>query len=80
MIQMLVNAPQNQVLPAGKCATLLFKGSYAELEKPYGWLFGRWLPESGYEAADFPVFEEYLNDPRTTPPSELLTRIHSLLK
>ncbi|MEW8499130.1 MAG: GyrI-like domain-containing protein, partial [Candidatus Thiodiazotropha taylori] len=56
--------------------SLLFKGSYAELEKPYDWLFGQWLPQSGYEAADFPPFEEYLNDPKDTPPSELLTRIN----
>lgn len=66
-------------IPAGKCATVLFKGSYAELEKPYDWLFGQWLPQSGYEAANFPAFEEYLNDPKTTPPSELLTRIYCLI-
>jgi len=55
------------------------KGSYAELEKPYDWLFGSWLPQSGEEAVDFPPFEEYLNDPKTTQPSELLTRIYCLL-
>ena len=66
-------------IPAGKYATLLFKGSYAELEKPYSWLFGQWLPQSGYEADDFPPFEEYLNDPKVTPPHELLTRIHCKL-
>lgn len=72
--------PENLQIPAGRCATLLFKGPYAELEKPYNWFFGQWLPQSGLEAADFPPFEEYLNDPRTTAPSELLTRIHCLLK
>jgi len=73
------DAPEKLTIPAGRYATLLFKGSYAELEKPYNWLFGEWLPKSGYEAADFPPMEEYLNDPKTTPPSELLTRIHCLL-
>lgn len=73
------DAPEAMQIPAGKYATLLFKGSYAELEKPYSWLFGQWLPQSGYEAADFPPFEEYLNDPKETPPSELLTRIHCKL-
>lgn len=67
-------------IQGGKCATLLFKGAYAELEKPYDWFFGQWLPRSGYEAADFPCFEEYLNDAKTTPPSDLLTNIHCLLK
>ncbi|MFW5426156.1 MAG: GyrI-like domain-containing protein [Methylophagaceae bacterium] len=66
-------------IPAGKYATVLFKGSYAELEQPYNWFFGKWLPNSGYEAADFPPFEEYLNDPKDTAPNELLTRIHCLL-
>ena len=66
-------------IPGGTCASLLFKGSYAELEKPYDWFFGHWLPQSGYEAMDFPPFEEYLNDPKDTPPNELLTRIHCLV-
>lgn len=74
-----VDGFDNLEIPKGKCATILFKGSYAELEKPYDYLFGQWLPESGYEAADFPAFEEYLNDPKTTPPNELLTRISCLL-
>jgi AraC family transcriptional regulator len=68
--------PETQTIPGGTCVSLLFKGSYAELEKPYDWLFGQWLPQSGYEAADFPPFEEYLNDPKETPPNELLTRIN----
>jgi len=72
--------PEASQTPEGKYATLLFKGSYAELEKPYNWLFGQWLPESGHEAGDFPPFEEYLNDPKATAPNELLTRIHCLLR
>jgi AraC family transcriptional regulator len=71
--------PEPLQIPAGKYATLLFKGAYPELEAPYNYFFGKWLPESGYEAADFPPFEEYLNSPKDTPPSELLTRIHCLL-
>ncbi|MCK5895731.1 MAG: AraC family transcriptional regulator [Cocleimonas sp.] len=71
--------PEPLQIPAGNYATLLFKGAYPELEAPYNYLFGKWLPESGYEAADFPPFEEYLNNPKDTPPNELLTRIHCLL-
>ena len=74
------DAPEKMVIPTGRYATLLFKGSYAELNKPYDWFFGEWLPSSGHEAADFPPMEEYLNDPKDTPPSELLTRIHCLLE
>jgi AraC family transcriptional regulator len=31
--------------------------------------------QSEHEAADAPVFEEYLNNPKDTAPSELLTEI-----
>lgn len=43
----------------------------------YEWLYGQWLPASGCrEAADGPVFEEYLNTPRDTPPNELVTLMY----
>ncbi len=71
---------RNITIPAMACARLVFKGSYAELNKAYDYLFGSWLPNSGREAGDFPAFEEYLNDPKTTPPAELLTAIHCPLK
>jgi len=66
-------------IPAGRCISLLFKGPYAELEQPYQWLYSQWLPEHNYDIADFPAFEEYLNEPRSTPPNELLTMIRCLL-
>ncbi len=67
-------------VPSGTCASILFQGPYAELEKPYQYLFGHWLPNSGHELLDFPCFEEYINDPKTTPPNQLLTRIFCLLE
>lgn len=67
-------------LAAGRYAALTFKGPYADLEAVYGWLYGAWLPSSGHEPADSPSHEEYLNDPKTTPPSELLTVIRVPLK
>jgi len=73
------DAPDEVLIPKGRYATLLFKGSYAELDGPRNWLFGKWLPNSGYEAANFPIVEEYLNSPKEMPPSELLTRIYCLL-
>lgn len=42
----------------------------------YQWLYGEWLVRSGLEPADAPVFEEYLNNPRDTAPSDLLTDIY----
>ena len=41
----------------------------------YEWLYGTWLVQSGREAADAPVFEEYLNSPKTTAPAKLVTEI-----
>lgn len=66
-------------IPAGRFASLRHQGPYTELEKAYDWMFGQWLPQSGLEVADFPPVEEYLNDPKTTPPSELLTMIRVAL-
>lgn len=66
--------------PAGRCAMLIYKGPYSDLEKPYKWLFGEWLPKSGEEPDDQPPFEEYLNDARSIPPAELLTAIYVPLK
>jgi AraC family transcriptional regulator len=67
-------------LPASRLAVLVFKGPYAELEGAYAWLYRDWLPNSGEEPADQPAREEYLNDPRSLPPSEWLTAVMLPLK
>ncbi|HEY3621771.1 MAG TPA: GyrI-like domain-containing protein [Roseiarcus sp.] len=46
----------------------------------YRWLLGAWLPRSGYEPNDDPIFEEYLNNPQHIAPAELMTDIHLPLK
>jgi AraC family transcriptional regulator len=60
-------------VPGGEYAILRHKGPYADMRAAYLWLFGTWLPQSGREAADAPVIEEYLNSPHDTAPPELLT-------
>jgi AraC family transcriptional regulator len=62
-------------IPAGRVASVVHKGPYAELERIYRELYGEWLPRSGEEPADRPAFEEYLNNPREVPPAEWLTEI-----
>jgi AraC family transcriptional regulator len=59
----------------GRYAALRHKGPYADMRAAYLWLFGTWLPQSGFEAAEAPVMEEYINNPRDAPPSELLTDV-----
>lgn len=67
-------------IPSLLCANVIHKGPYADLERPYRYLFREWLPGSGYDPADFSCFEEYLNNPRELPPTEWLTRISLPLK
>ncbi|HEY1998884.1 AraC family transcriptional regulator [Paraburkholderia sp.] len=59
----------------GQYAVLRHKGPYADMASAYQWLYGEWLVQSGREAADAPVFEEYLNNPKDTAPAELVTEI-----
>lgn len=69
-----------KTIPAMRVARIIHKGPYAELTKAYNWLYASWLPESGEEPSNNPCFEEYLNDPRTTSPADLLTAINMPLR
>jgi AraC family transcriptional regulator len=62
-------------VPGSRHAVLHHKGPYAELNKAYRWLYRDWLTSSGEHCADRPIFEEYLNNPRTLPPEQWLTDI-----
>ena len=64
----------------GDYAILRHMGPYADMRSAYRWLFGTWLPQSGRDADDAPVLEEYLNNPQDTPPAQLLTDIYLPLK
>jgi len=59
----------------GQYAVLRHKGPYSDMHAAYQWLYGTWLVQSGREAADAPVFEEYLNNPKEAAPADLLTEI-----
>lgn len=67
-------------LRGGLYARLSYTGPYADMRSAYRWLLGTWLPASGYEPDDAPIFEAYLNDPREVPQSQLRTDIHLPLK
>ncbi|WP_232316546.1 AraC family transcriptional regulator [Candidatus Burkholderia verschuerenii] len=62
-------------IEGGEFAVLTHVGPYAQLCFAYQWLYGEWLPASGRETGDAPVFEVYLNNPRDTAPGELVTEI-----
>jgi AraC family transcriptional regulator len=67
-------------IAGGDHAVLRHVGPYASMKAAYQWLFGDWLVRSGREAADAPVFEEYLNSPRDTAPADLMTDIYLPLR
>ncbi|EPE98131.1 AraC family transcriptional regulator [Rhizobium grahamii] len=67
---------QAQMLDGGEYAVLRHKGPYADMHKAYQWLYAEWLPASGRQLRDSLMFEEYLNNPREVPPTELLTDIY----
>jgi AraC family transcriptional regulator len=75
-------APPLQRLTVGgtPCALLRYRGPYPNMRDAYQWLYGNWLIASGHALADQPVFEEYLNSPRDTAPTDLLTDIFLPLK
>lgn len=64
-----------KVIPAGRCAVFVYKGSYADLQAVYDTIYARLIPEMGCTLRDEPSYERYLNDPCTTPSEELLTEI-----
>ena len=66
---------ERREIRGGRYAVTLHVGPYAELERAYKWLYGAWLVQSGEEPANAPCVEEYLNDARTVPPTELRTEI-----
>ncbi|WP_069915700.1 AraC family transcriptional regulator [Caballeronia insecticola] len=69
-------APVSRVeVAGGEFAVLTHVGPYAQLCFAYQWLYGEWLPKSGRETGDAPVFEVYVNDPRGTAPADLVTEI-----
>jgi AraC family transcriptional regulator len=44
------------LIPAGRCAMLRITGSSDDLEPAASWLYRDWLPASGEETRDFPLF------------------------
>lgn len=68
------------IILGGKYAVMEFIGPYAELHKAYAWFYGTWLKNNDAELAGHCGFEEYMNDPKDTLPTELITHIHMPLK
>jgi effector-binding domain-containing protein len=70
-----------KAIPASRAMRFTHHGPYAELTKTYGliteFLKAKDLMKTDADWAKFmPLWEEYINDPQTTPPEKLLTYIY----
>jgi AraC family transcriptional regulator len=70
----------NKVIPGGRCAVIRHVGSHDGIGDGAYYLYREWLPHSGEELRDFPLFFHYLNLMPETPEHELLTDIYLPLK
>jgi len=66
----------NKQIPGGRCARLRHIGSTDEIRGSVIALYQEWLPESGEELRDFPVFFHYIKRVPEVPEHEQITDIY----
>lgn len=69
----------NKVIPACRCAVARYKGSRDHVTAGEYLAFD-WLPESGEELGDFPIFFHYVNVGPDIPENEMITDVYLPLK
>ena len=62
-------------IPSGRCAMLRHKGSDDTLGETISFLYSRWLPQSGEDLRDFPLFFQRVSQFPTVPEHEAITDI-----
>ena len=70
----------NKVIPGGRCAVVRHHGPHEGIGACAYYLYRDWLPGSGEELRDFPLYFHYLNLPPETPEHELITDVYLPLK
>jgi AraC family transcriptional regulator len=65
-----------QEIPPGTHAVTTHRGPYETLHESWSRLCGQWLPRSGHTLRNAPSFEIYRNDPKRTPPAQLMTDLY----
>lgn len=63
-------------IDGGKYAVYSYQGSYENLGMVYDTIYGKYLPDRGYQLASRPGYEVYLSDPECTAPDKLQTEIY----
>lgn len=66
----------NGTIPGGRCAVLRHCGSHDALTELAQQLYRDWLPASGEELRDFPLYMHYMNFVHEVPEHELVTDIY----
>src|SRR5690606_18623507 len=64
---------ENGVIPGGRCARLRVTGSSDNLEAPALYLYRDWLPMSGEDTRDFPIYCERVQFFPDVPEHEAIT-------
>jgi len=68
------------VIPAGRCAMAIHKGSHDRIGETVYQLYRSWLPQSGEELRDYPCFFHYLNFVHQVDECDLVTEVYLPLK
>lgn len=66
----------NKAIPAGRCARVQLLGPHDQIDTCAYFLYRDWLPDSGEELRDFPLFFHYINLMPDTPEHELITDVY----
>ncbi len=64
------------VIPGGRCAVTIHKGSHDAIGDTVYNLYRQWLPTSGEQVRDFPCFFRYINFVHEVDECELLTEVY----
>jgi AraC family transcriptional regulator len=70
----------DKVIPGGRCAVVRHQGTRDNLAEAAHYLYREWLPASGEELRDFPLFLHYLNFVPDVAEHELITDVYLPLK
>ena len=63
------------IIPGGRCAVLRIVGGADDLESAAAWLYREWLPASGEEPRDFPLYCQRLSFFPDVPENETVTEL-----
>lgn len=68
------------IIPGGKYAVGHFTLESHEYKETWDLIWGKWLPESGYQPDDRPCFEIYLNNPEEHPDKKSIVDMYIPVK